>query len=117
VCSKVSKQPQKICITLHTSKSKWKTTAQQCKISVQNRQKGSQKLFSGKSYGPSRKMQQLSRDARQSYQQERAVGGSRHIQTQFDPTQETSTVSGEKRQKPGHSTAMRYQHGGRITQQ
>jgi hypothetical protein len=40
------------------------------------------------------------------------------IQTQFEPRQETSTVNGEKRQKKaGQFTPLRYQHGGRITQQ
>jgi hypothetical protein len=31
--------------------------------------------------------------------------------------QETSTVSGEKGQKAGQSTPLRYQHGGRLPQQ
>ena len=76
MCSEVSKQPQNICnITLHTSKSKCKKTAQQCKIPVQNRQKGSQKLFSDKSCGPHKKLKQLSRDSRHKYQQEREVVG------------------------------------------
>jgi len=41
-------------------------------------------------------------------------GGRTQIQT---PMQETSTVSGEKGQKPGKSTKFQYQHGGRLPQQ
>jgi hypothetical protein len=66
VCTEGSKQPQKICnITMHKPNTK---CSQQCKISAQNRQKGSQKLFVDKSYGPRRQVQQLGTDAQHTYQ-------------------------------------------------